>query len=226
MSASSSGNTRALGLALAAAAAGCATIAATRDPLVFLAWLALAAIPIGVWLGGARARDGAAAVPLWPWAALVPGAWMIAFAALAAERSFPGAPWAACAWTGMFLAGFGLGRCAGHAVCGLATTLAALGVVLGVLPAGAGLVSGAFSPAATARLLDLSPVTQLVESAGVDWMRNAAPYEPARTLDIGPELRGPFRGALAGPLWLLFGCGLAGCGALLRSRSAGPEPSV
>ena len=217
-------STRALSLALSAVAVGCAPIAATRDAVVFLAWLALCAAPLGAWLGGVRERDAngerahAFLVPLWPWAAMVPGAWMIVFVVLAAERSFPSPHWAAAGWTGLFLAGFGLGRCARDASRALAAALGAAALTLAALPAGAGLVAGAFTPAQTARLLDLSPVTQLVELAGVDWMRHPAVYEPARTLDIGPELRGPFRGALAGPLWLLVGCALAGVGAWLRSR--------
>jgi hypothetical protein len=202
-------------LALGALLLGCPTLLATRDPVVLLAWLALAAAPIGVALGGAG-------LPAWPWSAMVPAGWMIAFAACGAAsgRSLPTPHWAALGWCGLFAFGWGLGRLAPAARATTAALLACALVVLAGAPLGFGLVPGAFSPALTARLLDLSPVTALVEMAGVDFMRHPLLYEGARTLDIGPELRGPIRGVLAGPLWLLVGCATLGI-ALRR----GPRPT-
>ena len=78
------------------------------------------------------------------------------------------------------------------------------------LPGAAGLsAEPVWSPRAAALLLDFSPATLLVESAGVDWMRQPAVYGPAGADAIGPDLRLPWRGELAGPAVFLVGCALA-----------------
>lgn len=75
-----------------------------------------------------------------------------------------------------------------------------------------------WSPEVAARLLDLSPMTLLMESAGVDWMRHPAIYEAAGTDRIGPGLRSVFRGPVAGSATLLVGCATLAAHALHRRR--------
>ena len=52
----------------------------------------------------------------------------------------------------------------------------------------------------------VSPVAWIVESAGIDWMRHPAMYDPAGTADIGPELRSGRRSWLAAVVLLVVGC--------------------
>jgi hypothetical protein len=183
---------------------GLAPLALTGDPLASCAWLAIAAAPLGV-------LCAACGLAVWPWSAMVPAAWMaaLALACTASTRVLPTPAWAGATWTGLFLAGWALGRSAPRAAWRSSAVCALAALALSALPIGIGLADGAFSPGATARLLDLAPTTWVVESAGVDWLRHPAVYEPARAFDLGPELRAPFRGALAGPSILLVGCALA-----------------
>lgn len=75
-----------------------------------------------------------------------------------------------------------------------------------------------WSPEVAARLLDVSPRTLLMESAGVDWMRHPAVYEAVGTDRIGPGLRSVFRGPVAGSATLLVGCVALAARALHRRR--------
>ena len=115
-----------------------------------------------------------------------------------------------CAWSGLMLLGSGLGSLLrgrwslDSSVLGAALFL--LAAFLTVLPGGAGRVDGgAFEPEITAWLLDLSPASLMVESAGIDWLRHPAVYGPAGGDAIGPDLRGPW-GPLAGGVLALLGC--------------------
>ncbi len=177
------------------------------DPLAALAWIACLAFPLGLAAGALRLKA-------WPFAASVPALWMIALALAGAlsERALPAPQWAALAWSGLFAAGWGLARPA----CPGPRTIAAAAVLsfgLAVLPSAGAVLGRPWPPARSARLLDLSPVTLAVESAGVDWMHHPAVYEPAGALDIDPGLRVAWNGKLAGPGLLLVGFGIAAFGA-------------
>lgn len=208
-----SSHARSLGVASLLLAAGLVPCAFSGDPVALLLWLAVAAPALGVLAGGVG-------LPGWPWSAAVPAGWMLGFALVAAtsRRVVPTPAWPALVWTGLYFAGWALGRARPRACARDAAATALAALVLCALPVGAGLVDAPFPPAWTARLLDLAPSTWLVESAGVDWMRHPAVYEPAHAFDVGPELRSSFRGALAGPLAVLVGCALAFGAARARER--------
>lgn len=177
------------------------------DPLAELAWLAIVALPCGLGCGALELRA-------WPFAASVPALWMIALALAGAmsERALPTPVWAALAWTGLFAAGWGIARASAAGVRQCAVGLC-LALLVSVLPAAGSFLGRPWPPKVAARLLDLSPVSVCMESAGVDWLRHPSIYEPAGALDIDPGLRQPFRGKLAGPGLLLLGCALAAFGA-------------
>lgn len=193
------------------------TLPGTRgpDPLAELCWIALIALPCGLACGVLALRP-------WPFAASVPALWMIALALAGAvsERALATPLWAALCWSGLFAASWGLGRARASGPRA-AATLACLSVVLAVLPSAGAFLGRPWPPPLAARLLDLSPLSVCMESAGVDWLRHPAVYEPAGALDIDPGLRQPFRGKLAGPALLLLGCALAAFGAArARTRPA------
>jgi hypothetical protein len=182
------------------------------DPLVELAWIAIVALPSGL-------ACGALALRPWPFAASVPALWMIALSlsGLSSERTLATPVWAALCWTGIFAAGWGIGRASGAGARAVAAGLA-LALLLCVLPSAGAFLGRPWPAAVSARLLDLSPVAACMESAGVDWLRHPAVYEPAGALDIDPGLRQPYQGGLAGPALLLLGCALAVLGAV-RARA-------
>lgn len=170
--------------------------------LAFLAWLALWAAPAGL----ACECVGLAG---WPTALAVPGGWMVMIALRDASggATLAHPAWTACILAGLFLVGFGIAR----AVSPFGPAGVALLLASGAVLAGVGQffgLSGAapWSPSVAARLVDLSPVSWVVESAGLDWMRHPAQYEPVGTASMGPDVRVAFRGALAGPVVLLVGC--------------------
>jgi hypothetical protein len=206
---------RQLGLALAFGVLGAlGTLPGERgpDPLAELAWIAIVALPCGLACGALNLRA-------WPFAASVPALWMIALALAGAssERALATPVWAALCWTGIFAGGWGLGRASGGGVRMAAAGLC-LSALLSVLPSSGAFLGRPWPPKVAARLLDLSPVSVCMESAGVDWLRHPAVYEPAGALDIDPGLRQPFRGKLAGSALLLLGCALAAFGAV-RARA-------
>lgn len=211
-----------LGLALAIAASGALGAlpgsSSGADPVALLAWLALWSAPAGF-------LCGAGGVPLWPWAAIVPAAWMGLVASVdgLSPRDLPQPAWAALAWTGLFAFGLGLGRLRPGNAIGGAGALLLLGALLAALPL-TGLLGAPLPPAVAARLLDLSPVTLLAECAGLDWMRHPALYDPAGTVDIDPSLRVAWRGTLAGPVAFVVGCAVAAVGErVARARAASRE---
>ena len=195
-----------LALALVAAAVGVAgALAAGGDPVSLLVWLALLAPAAGY-------LCGALGVGLLPFGLAAPGVWMVALVVLdgLSPGELPTPFWAALVWTGLFAGGAGAGRLgrrfagdAGWAGAGLLLLGATL---LTALPGRGGAADAPWPPAAARVLLDLSPATLVVESAGVDWMRHPAVYDPAGTDRFQ---RPAYRGELAGPLALLVGCVLA-----------------
>ena len=220
---------RDLSLTLAVAAGGCvgaAGSAGPADPTALLIWLAIYAPAAGFLLGALGVRP-------WLFAPAAPGLWMVTLVLLdiAAQRDLPTPLWGALAWTGLFAAGLGLGRRGAVArgergqvsvparsparALGGAGALLLLTAALVALPGKGGRAREPWPPAAARALLDLSPATLVVESAGVDWMRHRAVYEPVRS-DRFQRL--PYRGALAGPLALVVGCLVAlGAGYLVRA---------
>jgi len=207
--------TRQLGLALffgAVGALGAWPGARGSDPLAELAWVAVVALPCGIACGALQLR-------IWPFAASVPAVWMsaLALAGVSSERTLATPLWSALCWSGIFAGGWGVGQASAAGVRGVATGLV-LVVLLALLPSAGAFLGRPWPPAVAARLLDLSPVSVCMESAGVDWMRHPAVYEPAGALDIDPGLRQPWRGKLAGPGLLLLGCALAAFGAV-RARA-------
>lgn len=164
-----------------------------------LAWLALCAAPVGVLTAGV---GRAALLPPLAWAAVV----------------CVHAPWAGLAIAGYLAAGVALGRARPATRVADAGLLLLGAALLAGAPSLGGLTGhGPFSPEITARLLDLSPVVLVLESAGIDWLRHPAVYGPAGGDALGPDLRGPWSGALAGTGVLLVGCGLFALSFLRRA---------
>jgi hypothetical protein len=188
----------------------------TCDPLALLTWLALVAAPAG-FLFGAGGHE------LVRFGAVAPGTWMVVLALVDAptERGLATPLFAALAWSGLFAGGAGLGRLFPRAAWRGAGLLLLLAALLAGLPGRAGIGTRPWPPAAAARLLDLSPVALVCESAGVrDWMWRAEVYEP---VGVDRFARRPFRGSLAGPGTLVVGCLLAVIGAR-RGRRAAAAP--
>jgi|RhiMethySRZTD1v2_1073278.scaffolds.fasta_scaffold414006_3 hypothetical protein len=182
------------------------------DPLVALAWIAIVALPCGL-------ACGALALRPWPFAASVPALWMaaLACAGISSERTLPTPVWAALCWSGIFAAGWGIGRASAADARAVAAGLA-LSLAFALLPSAGAFLGRPWPAPVSARLLDLSPVAVCMECSGVDWLRHPAVYEPAGALDIDPSLRQPYQGKLAGPGLLLLGCALAALGAV-RARA-------
>jgi len=199
-----------VGLAIAGAL-GAWPQAGAPDPIAALFWLAVMAPAAGALAAG----FGLALAPL-GW--LVPAAWCAASWIAASSRPLPSLGWSALAWSGLFAAGSALGTLArrrGGSPWSAACAALALSGCLALLPARAAL-GGRPWPSDVARaLLDLSPSALVIESAGVDWMRHAAVYDPVGTDRFE---RRAWRGALAGPTALVLGCALAAAALLAPAR--------
>ena len=162
-----------------------------------LAWAALAACPFGAWVGARRL------VPL----LALPAVWLLL-------EPGPRMGGALVALIGLAVLGAGLAGLATRMAAGtrasVAGSLLLAGVLLTALPILAGPGSGpGWDPALVAGLLDLSPVTLVVEAAGHDWLRDPAIYDRAGGDAIGPGLRAPL-GPLAAGVPALVGCGALG----------------
>ncbi len=212
--------TRALALALglaALAAPGLLPVdppgaTSGADPLALLAWLAVLAPTCGC---AAVAMD----LRAWPFAAAIPGAWMIALVIVSASagRDVASPLWGMLAIAGLFAAGAGAAHLARKQAWSTCGALLLVGAGLAMLPALPGR-SGAPWPVSVARVaLDLSPITLVAECSGVDWMRSAAVYGP-----VGSDRfeRTAYSGALAGPLCLVLGCALWMVAARVSRRRA------
>jgi hypothetical protein len=215
---------RALGWALGLALPWFPVAAGGADLLALLAFVTVAAVPVGAAAGALGVHFLRASV-----------AWSANFVAAAAAAVLwgplrQGEPsiWdAACGVApalGLALAGLGLGCRWSERLgplCALATALvlAAIG-----LPLGGGLGLGPLpsqSPERAALWLDLSPLTLAAEAAGIDWMRHPSIYDAAGT-DWFSGARRPYRGLEAG-VALVVGClvgGLCAAGGQARPRSA------
>lgn len=218
------------------------------DVRVLLGFAALAAAPLGAWLGQRGLRMAGARPVERFWRAL--GMAALALASLAAAvglaaqggfRAGPAStPWggllACCGW---LAGGLGLGVLSGaraqvRAPGGesspwrLCASLWILGLALQALPTRAGLGGEAWArraPEVAAWAFAIAPWTIALEAAGVDWMRHPAVYSAAGTDWISGARRGPAPGPAAS-LSAALGVGLltAAClWTLARSRSPRQE---
>ncbi|MFT4539359.1 MAG: hypothetical protein ACI835_001805 [Planctomycetota bacterium] len=187
---------------------------ATSDSgLEMMLWLALWAAPAGSLLSSGRLLRRMSALIVWAIAAAV---------TTHADVDASG-PLAS-----MSLAGFEL-VIAVYALAGLlaawthrrfavAASTWLLALSLAYLPSFAGVLGSApWSPACTARLLDLSPQVYVAERRGVDWLRDPRVYDAVGASSIGPDLRTPHRGFLAGWALLVLGCTSLACARHARS---------
>lgn len=171
------------------------------EPVNLLAWFALSAPAVGC-LG---ARLG---LRFWPLGLVAPAMWMALYT-LSSASLLQGAPtpfYGALVWTGLFAAGWAAGvnpKRTGWAAPGWLLLLSAFAAGL---PGLVSLLGEAPPQSWVALALDLSPVTCVLECAGLDWMRHASIYELSGSL--APDARTPYRGMLAGPLLLVVGWGL------------------
>jgi hypothetical protein len=199
-----------------AGALGAWPFASASDPVAALFWIAVLAPAAGALAAGL----GVAIVPA-GW--LVPVLWCAPLWLASSARPLPSLGWSALAWGGLYAAGSALGTLArrrGGSAWTAAAAALALSGALALLPARAAL-GGRPWPSGIARaLLDLSPSALVIESAGVDWMRHAAVYDPVGTDRFE---RRAWRGALAGPTALVLGCALAAAALLAPARRAAPR---
>ncbi|MDP6538298.1 MAG: hypothetical protein QF903_04550 [Planctomycetota bacterium] len=184
---------------------------ATFDPVAVLAWAALSAPALGVLAGALLPATTAPLVclPWWP---------AVSAASLRAGAALPDPTGAWWALAGLFGLGWGAGRLSGRHAVRLACAALLLTGLLACLPGGGGRLARPWPPRVAARLLDLSPVAVVTECAGLDFMRHPEVYGPVGTMDIGPQLRGPWRAPVAAPSLLLLGAALAGLARLRAAR--------
>jgi len=218
-------------LALAAAVGALPALLAPRTaaPLALIGFAACVALPLGIPLGGRAARGavglrgsfgGAARLVLL--SALAPCAWWLALAMTEASRGeLPSAGYAVCALYGLHAAGVALGRVLGADRAPRAAALALVACcALALAPSRAGQGEPELArraPRLASLLLDLSPVTLVLECAGLDWMRHPATYHPAGT-DWYSDRRAPWRAPLAGSGALVLGCLAAALSVRARTR--------
>ena len=177
------------------------------DSVLWLAWIAIIALPAGI-------LCRAAGLPIWPFGLVAPAGWMILLAYLEMKPGLglPNPAWAATASVGLFMLGTALGalakgapfRGAGLGIC-IVFVFAWLPLASGQNKAlWGGRPLGQMAPGLAAELFDLSPMTLLIESAGVDWMRHPTVYNAAGT-EWFSDRRRPFDGKLTAPIMLLIG---------------------
>jgi hypothetical protein len=196
---------------------GCVAAGSNGGSVFALAWVALCAPAAGHLTG---ASPGNALRFVWP---LV--SWALVFGICIALSGAPVSLWAALVLIGLFLLGAASGR-ASHETWSGAGLWLVLAFALAGAPLGFGRLATPLPPEWTARLLDLSPLSLVLESAGVDWMRHPAIYDAAGTLDIGPELRQAWRGMVAGPALFVVGCFALAASTARRARNADPTPAT
>jgi len=183
--------------------------------LALLAWLAICAPTVG-WLAGTSSLRLSSAL-------VIPGTWMVLFALLEAGAlgasvglGVPSPVGAATAWTGLFVLAAALGRAWGRARWRGAGIIALVTAACVGLASGGGLLAEPWPAEWGARLLDLSPVTFVLESAGLaDWMWHPAVYAP---VGVDRFARTAYDASLAGPLVLLVGCVAAAAAAVEARR--------
>jgi hypothetical protein len=175
-------------------------VLAAAAQMAALVWLGLWCLPAGTLAGSvphARSRDVLLAPLLWG---------LFLWIAARGGAQAPLWPWAWALVTGVFLAGCALGRAlsAGGASGAAAAWLLFL-AALCALPERGGLGASPPSVGFARAALWASPATWVLESAGVDWMRQRAVYDALQSDRF--ERRG-VRGQVAGPLALVVGWSL------------------
>ncbi|MCE9594438.1 MAG: hypothetical protein K8S98_09610 [Planctomycetes bacterium] len=215
-----SSSLRELLCALVLGAVGCLGIlpvsAHGSDLFASLAWIALAAAPLG-----ASAR--ALGVRLVPYGFVAPGVWMAGVACLDAAivRDLPTPLWGALAWSGLYAGGWALAAAFARNRWRVVFALTLAVALLAALPEKGGLAREPWDGEFVATTLDLSPVALVTESSGaIDWPWAKSHYA---TLGVDRFERRPFRGRLAGPVALVVGCVLAW---LARTFARSREPAV
>lgn len=195
---------RGLVLALALSSIGLLGLLATdgeSEPVNLLAWFALSAPAVGC-LG---AQLG---LRFWPLGFVAPAMWMAVYTVSSASllQDAPTPFYGALVWTGLFAAGWSLGVGAKNAGWTRPSALLLLCALAAGMPSIVSLLGETPPQSWVALAVDLSPVTCVLECAGLDWMRHPSIYELAGSLP--PDARTPYRGMLAGPLLLVVGWGL------------------
>ncbi len=183
----------------------------TGEPVVLMAWLAVAAPAIGCIGGKLRLR-------YWPLGFVGPAIWMGVYSVIAASllHAAPTPIYAALVWAGLVALGWAIGVGLPQLGWGGPGVLLLASASLAGLSTFVTLLGDSASQSFIALAIDASPITCVMESAGLDWMRHASIYELAGSLP--PDARTPYRGMLAGPLCLLVGWVLVAV-AERRSRS-------
>ena len=186
------------------------------SPVALASWLALLAPALGYLL----AARGVSVLALAPAALVVWGASM-ALLSRGAERGEGLSPWASVALVGLLCAGCGLQGLLRAPAWGAAGLLWLTCGLLAALP-GQGQLSevqlGRTAPRAAALALDLSPLSLVLETGGIDWMRRPAVYEAAGVDWLGD--RRPHRAPLAACVCFVVGFGAALLGGRRRARHA------
>ncbi len=191
--------------------------AGPADPLALAAWLALVAPAVGALAGSAAVRRGARGAA----GLLTPFVWLAVLALLARDGArLPDPGGAGLGIGGLFFLGAGLGALRPERAAPCAALLALLALLLALLPTAGGVLAEPWPPTWAARLLELSPLTFVLERGGLDWMRHPWVYEPAGAASIGPDLRVAARGALAPGLCAVVGCALLVASWALRRKSS------
>ena len=196
-----------LGGALAAVPGALPRAEGGWDPLALVAYLTLVAPAVGVLMGARGVR-------LLPLGLAVPAVWMVLLVQvdLSSTRDLPAALGAGGVFTGLYLAGLGLGGLAP----GRAWPLAGAALLAGPFLVGLGLAGGLLGgegtlavghPGVQSWLLELSPLAVAFDGAGWDWAHaNPLAY---RLGGVEWVARGPWDGRLAGAVFGVLGCAAA-----------------
>ena len=186
------------------------------SPVALASWLALLAPALGYLL----AARGVSVLALAPAALVVWGA-SLALLSRFATRAEALSPWASLALVGLLCAGCALQGLLRAPAWGAAGLLWLSCGLLAALPGQAELSEvqlGRTAPRAAALALDLSPLSLVLETGGLDWMRRPAVYEPAGVDWLGD--RRPHRAPLAACVCFVVGFGAALLGGRRRARHA------
>jgi hypothetical protein len=184
--------------------------APSADPIALLVWIALIAPAAGCACAALGLRP-------WPYAAVVPGAWMslVALVGAFSERTLPTPLWGSFAFSGLFFFGGAIGALWARRVAssaGLVLLATALAIVA---PCRGSYADTPWPAKAASVLLDLSPATLVAECSGLDWMRHPSIYGPVGTDRFERE---PWNGPWAGSIVLGLGCAAWLAAARVRDR--------
>ncbi len=170
---------------------------AGADPLFAMVWAGIAAPLAGALAGRLRLTP-------WTYGLAAPAAWTLAlvWASTDSPRIAPTPLWAAAAWMGLFALGGALGRFRAERTSQAPYYVALGATALNAAAWAPGALGSPWPPELASALLDLAPVTLVVECAGLDWMRHGFLYD---TLQTDRFERAAWSGVQAGPTCLLLG---------------------